>query len=149
MSSEANEVSAVISEEFMKTLKMAVELTYDAYLMYGDDPQSIDWFENDILRQKGNDSPLLLYSNEIGDEIGEIKVLEIFHQPQRQAAEVVMATLKDIEYPLRLCVEMMHFAGLGASGKTEDMTASEIKDALRVFFTDEQIDESARILSGS
>jgi len=60
-----------------------------------------------------------------------------------------MINLQDIEYPLRLCVEMMHFAALGANGKTEDMRASEIKDALRVFFTDEQINESVQILSGT
>lgn len=59
-----------------------------------------------------------------------------------------MATLQEIEYPLRLCVEMMCFAVYEENGKTEDMTASEIKDALRIFFTDEQINESIRILSG-
>lgn len=61
----------------MKTLKMTVELTYDPELMHGNDPVAIEWFENDILRQKGNDGLLLLHSNEIGDEIGEIKVLDI------------------------------------------------------------------------
>jgi hypothetical protein len=60
-----------------------------------------------------------------------------------------VATLQDIEYPLQLCVEMMHFAGLGANGRTDDMTASEIKEALGVFFTVEQIEEAQRILTGS
>ncbi len=59
-----------------------------------------------------------------------------------------MTKLQDIEYPLRLCVEMMHFAGRGADGKTENMKASQIKDSLRVFFTDEQIEEARKIICG-
>ena len=54
--------------------------------------------------------------------------------------------LKGIPYPLRLCVEMLHYCGL-SNEKTQDMKASEIKDNLRVFFTDEQIQEAQDILA--
>ena len=56
----------------MKTIKLLVELTYNNDIMHGDDPDSIVWFNDEIL---GND--LILWSNELGDEVGFIKVLEI------------------------------------------------------------------------
>jgi len=55
--------------------------------------------------------------------------------------------LEEVPYPLRLCVEMLHYCYL-INKKTEHMKASEIKDALRVFFTDEQINEAQNILIG-
>ena len=63
----------------MKTITLTVELTYDPDLIHGDDKEAIEWFENDILRQKAGPELLLLHSNEIGDTIGEIKVLDISH----------------------------------------------------------------------
>lgn len=54
--------------------------------------------------------------------------------------------LTDIEYPLRLCVELMYYSALGANGKTVDMKADQVKDSMRVFFTDEEIEEAQRIL---
>lgn len=57
----------------MKKLIMVVEFEYDDNLMHGNDEQGIEWFMNDILM----DEKLILHSNEIGDTIGEIKVLEI------------------------------------------------------------------------
>lgn len=59
-----------------KTLKLEIELTYEAYLMHGDDKESIDWFYNDILKSKRRND-LILHSNEIGDEIGTVKVIKI------------------------------------------------------------------------
>ena len=56
--------------------------------------------------------------------------------------------LSDVEYPLRLCVELLHYAGMGAGGKTDDMTASEIKKAVGVFFPIEDIEKAQRILTG-
>lgn len=55
---------------------------------------------------------------------------------------------KDIEYPLRLCVELLHYAGLGANGKTEYMTIVDIREAAGVFFSDSQIEEARKILCG-
>jgi len=57
----------------MKTIKLTVELKYDDKMMHGDDKESIDWFYNYILKK----DKLFLHSNEIGDEVGTIKVLNI------------------------------------------------------------------------
>ena len=61
----------------MKTIKMTIELTYNDEVMHGDDPESIDWFYTGILMRKHGEDLLMLHSNEIGDTIGEVKVLEI------------------------------------------------------------------------
>ena len=59
-------------------IKMLVELEYDADTMHSTDAESIDWFRNDILLGKSLDCErLILHSNEIGDEVGTIRVLEI------------------------------------------------------------------------
>ena len=64
---------------------MLVELEYDDSIMYGDD-EGKSWFFNEVLLtpQEGND--LFLHSNEIGDEVGHIKVIQIFEnviEPER------------------------------------------------------------------
>jgi hypothetical protein len=60
----------------MKTIKLTIELTYNDKFMHGNDKESIEWFYNDILKsRKKND--LILHSNDIGDEIGTVKVLTI------------------------------------------------------------------------
>jgi hypothetical protein len=56
----------------MKTIKLLVELTYNGDTMHGDDADGIVWFNDEIL---GND--LIAWSNELGDEVGIINVLEI------------------------------------------------------------------------
>ena len=56
--------------------------------------------------------------------------------------------LSDLPYPLRLCTELMHFAGLGANGMTDNMRASEIKEAVGVFFPPEMVNLAQRILCG-
>ena len=61
----------------MRTIKLEVELTYDNGIIHGDDPAAIEWFYSNILKQSENDELLLLHSNEIGDTIGEIKVINI------------------------------------------------------------------------
>ena len=60
----------------MKKLKLLIELKYDDKSMHGKDKESIDWFFNDILKSKRKND-LILHSNEIGDEIGEVKVITI------------------------------------------------------------------------
>ena len=61
----------------MKSLEMTVVLEYDEESMHGNEPEAIDWFHNFILLQKGGSGMLLLHSNEIGDTVGEIKVLAL------------------------------------------------------------------------
>lgn len=65
--------------EAMKTLKMTIELKFDENKIHRDDPEAIEWFYNDILKRQNpnNTQLLLLHCNEIGDTIGEVKVLEI------------------------------------------------------------------------
>jgi hypothetical protein len=60
----------------MKTIRMEIELEYNDILMHGDRKEDIDWFRNDILRGLCG-KELILHSNEIGDGIGEVKVLKI------------------------------------------------------------------------
>jgi len=52
---------------------------------------------------------------------------------------------QEIKYPVRLCIDLMHFSIWG-SKKTEDKTAYEIKKMLLNFFTQEEIDEALKIL---
>ena len=63
----------------MKTIKMTVEFTYDEQLMHSGDEcaESKEWFYEDILKNRIDGGKLILHSNEIGDEIGDIKVLSI------------------------------------------------------------------------
>ena len=56
----------------MKTINLLVELTYNNDTMHGDDPDGVVWFNDEIL---GNE--IIAWSNELGDEQGIIKVLEI------------------------------------------------------------------------
>jgi len=53
----------------------------------------------------------------------------------------------DVKYPLRLCVELMHYCCL-SNPLTEDKRLSDIKEALKVFFTDQEIEEASTLLSG-
>lgn len=62
-----------LNKSDMKKIKMRIELTYNATTMHGNDKEAKDWFFNEIL---GEDT-LILHSNEIGDEIGTVKILEI------------------------------------------------------------------------
>ena len=55
--------------------------------------------------------------------------------------------LSEIEYPLRLCVEMLHFACWSCK-KTEELKGSEIKELLANFFTSDQIEKATNIMIG-
>lgn len=57
----------------MKTIKMIVEFTYDEEVMHHDDEEAIEWFFRDIIKGEA----LSVHSNEIGDFIGEIRVIEV------------------------------------------------------------------------
>ncbi len=63
-------------KEKLTKLKLEIELIYDAEMMHSDDKESIDWFYNDILKSRRKND-LFLHSNEIGDEIGTVKVIKI------------------------------------------------------------------------
>lgn len=58
-------------------LIMTIELEYDQEMMFDpDDPDGHNWFYNDVLRGTG-DEGLYLWSNHIGDEVGEVRVISI------------------------------------------------------------------------
>ena len=61
----------------MTKLILEVELDYDGEATHGKDPDAIAWFWNDILLYPGEDGELVLHSNELGDEVGTIKVLKV------------------------------------------------------------------------
>jgi hypothetical protein len=60
----------------VKTIRLEIELTYDDDVMHcGDeDQEEKEWFYSCLLRPQDR---LILFSNEIGDEIGEVRVLSI------------------------------------------------------------------------
>ena len=58
----------------MKTMRLEIELTYDDMLMHGDDEEERAWFFNDLLMKPQD---LALFSNEIGDVVGDVKVVRI------------------------------------------------------------------------
>ena len=55
--------------------------------------------------------------------------------------------LQDIKFPLRLCVELMYYS-TWLNDKTKDITPTELYEKLSLFFTEEQIEESRKILCG-
>jgi hypothetical protein len=57
----------------MTKLRMLVELEYDADLMHGNNPESVKWFRDRVLLGE----KLILHSNEIGDTIGELRVIDL------------------------------------------------------------------------
>ena len=58
-------------------LKLEIEVEYDAEMMHGNEPESIEWFRDAVLLNPAEDEPLILHSNCIGDEIGVIRVTRI------------------------------------------------------------------------
>ena len=64
----------------MKKIRMEVELEYSE-IMHGNDPESIGCFYEEILLHPSKDGGLILHSNEIGDEVGVIRVLKVKEVP--------------------------------------------------------------------
>ena len=61
----------------MKTIHLLISLTYDDEIMYSDE-ESERWFFDDILMRNS----LFLHSNELGDVVGEVKVLPMLGVPK-------------------------------------------------------------------
>ena len=57
-----------------------------------------------------------------------------------------MGQYKDVPYPLRICVELMHYNAM-SNPKTQEFRPSDLKEHLLIFFTEEQILESLNILT--
>ena len=54
----------------MRTLTLVIELDYDNEAMHEDDENGISWFRDEILGGE-----LILHSNEIGDEVGRVRLV--------------------------------------------------------------------------
>ena len=66
----------------MKTIKLKIELTYEDDSMHGNTADGLEWFRDVVLLQNdgvidSDDNRLLLHSQMIGDEIGEVRVVSI------------------------------------------------------------------------
>ena len=58
----------------MKKILLKIELTYNEKTMHEDDQEGLEWFINGILKSEDG---LILQSNYIGDELGEVKVVDV------------------------------------------------------------------------
>jgi len=57
----------------MDTLTMTIELTLNEYMPYSEaDPDEREWMEGTIFKEN-----LIVHSNEIGDQIGTMKIIDI------------------------------------------------------------------------
>lgn len=56
----------------MKQIRIEATLEYDDGIMHGDDLESRAWFLTEVLMQ-----PMVLHSNEIGDEVATLQVVRI------------------------------------------------------------------------
>lgn len=61
----------------MAKLRMTIELEYDAGLMYGPNDEDIAWFLDTVLGHPDPAEGLILHSNYLGDDIGNVKVLSV------------------------------------------------------------------------
>lgn len=85
-------------------------------------------------------SPLLDFEN-----YRQLRIAELRAQLAVLTAEPMAVSHKDLPYPQRLAFEMMRFA-TSSCEKTQDIKYSEIMAALKVFFTDEQIEVVRKLL---
>lgn len=84
----------------MPKLVLEIELDYPDNI-HGDDPESFLWFRDEILLGAGEEGQeLVLVSNEIGDEIGTVKVRSIVLNPQ---VDPLLAQVADMDRLLIRC----------------------------------------------
>ena len=74
----------------MRTIRLEIELTYDAYVMHcGEvDQEAKAWFYKSLLFFQ---DCFILHSNDIGDEVGEVKILSVCQR--RGSREAVASTV--------------------------------------------------------
>ena len=61
----------------MRTIRLEIELTYNDEMMHGGehDQDAKAWFYHNVLLEPSD--RLILHSNDLGDEIGEVNVLSV------------------------------------------------------------------------
>lgn len=62
-------------------IKLLIEMDLPPFAFDAKDRESVEWFKNDVLLNKTESGGLVLHSNEIGEKIGTVKVLEISGLP--------------------------------------------------------------------
>ena len=78
---------------------LTIELDYDAEQFY-EDNEGREWFDKVILG-----GPLILHSNELGDEIGEARVIDDPYRARAEKAEAALSRIKQdgdkvLRYPV-------------------------------------------------
>lgn len=113
----------------MKTITLTIELTYDDQMMYLNDMEARDWFFQDILRE----DELSLFSEEMGDEVGSVKVLAIQEiLPTIQMWYRTNGRESSALVPLVHAVDRMSEKWI-AAGNYSERTVRDLRDALRKF----------------
>ncbi len=69
-------------------VKMLVEMECDDCAFSLDDPDSVQWFGQDVLMNKTEDGALYLHSNEEGDTVGRVRVLVVHNWPPKKTPNV-------------------------------------------------------------
>lgn len=64
----------------MQKVRLEIELEYDAESMHSgnSDVEAKRWFMENVLLNTSEPGRLILHSNEIGDEIGTVRVLTVY-----------------------------------------------------------------------
>jgi hypothetical protein len=62
-------------------IKMLVEVGCEDMAFSLDDPESVQWFCQEVLMNQTDDGALYLHSNEIGDTVGRVRVLAVHDWP--------------------------------------------------------------------
>ena len=62
----------------MKVERLMIELEYDDDLVHSNEPEAVEWFWLVVMGGE-----LILHSNEIGNEVGRVKVISRLQEPPR------------------------------------------------------------------
>ena len=62
-------------------VKMLIEVDCENMAFSLDDPDSVQWFGQDVLMNQTEDGALYLHSNEVGDTVGRVRVLVVHDWP--------------------------------------------------------------------
>ena len=65
----------------MSKVTLLVEFELDGFGEVPEEKESDDWFIENVLKWEGHGNALILFSNHLGDELGQVKVLELNGEP--------------------------------------------------------------------
>ena len=64
-------------------VKMLIEVECEDVAFSLDDPDSVQWFGQEVLMNQTEDGALYLHSNEVGDTVGRVRVLVVHDWPPK------------------------------------------------------------------